>query len=220
MLKIKLKPQIHPEPRPPLEVSNIQVQVSPVEQKVLDFDIECRPLAWLGGDFVTKEITAIAAKFLDEDPIYCWLLGVDEPERMLVEFVELYDRADVVTGHYIRGYDLPTINGALHEYGQPPLDTKLTHDTKLDLIKQQGISGSQENLAAMLGITAPKIQMNNVKWREANRLTEDGLRLTRERAVGDILQHIELRQALMDQGWIGLPKIWHSLPATSSKYRA
>ena len=178
--------------------------------RILDFDCEARPLHWYGGDFVSKEITAIAAKFIGERHEHVWLLGQDEPEAMLEGFRALYDQADMVTGHFIRGYDLPTINGALTEYGLAPLGSKLSHDTKLDLMKRSGLSGSQENLGAMLGLKAPKVQMDQAKWREANRLTPEGLALTRRRVVGDVRQHIELRQRLIDLGYLGPPRVWRS----------
>lgn len=34
--------------------------------RILDFDVECRPIAWYGGDWVTKQPTAIAWKFVGE----------------------------------------------------------------------------------------------------------------------------------------------------------
>lgn len=176
--------------------------------RVLDFDIENRPLSYLGMDFTTAEITAIACGFTDERKVHCWLLGRDDPEHMLKEFVKLYDEADMVTGHFIRNHDLPIINGALMEYGLELLKPKLTSDTKNDLRVAKGISKSQENLAEMLGIPAPKIQMNQVKWRKANRLTEEGLRLTEERVVGDINQHIQLRERLIEENLLKPPKMW------------
>lgn len=176
--------------------------------RVLDFDIENRPLSYLGHDFTTAEITAIAAGFCDEQRVHCWLLGRDEPEEMLGGFMALYDKADMVTGHYIRKHDLPIINGALMEYGMPSLKPKLTSDTKMDLLKRSGISASQENLADMLGVVAPKVQMNQVKWREANRLEKDGIELTRQRVVGDVIQHQQLREKMLERGMLGPPKTW------------
>ena len=35
--------------------------------RVLDFDCECRPLSWYAGDMNSKEITAIAWKWIGED---------------------------------------------------------------------------------------------------------------------------------------------------------
>lgn len=186
--------------------------------RTLDFDIECRPLTWLGGDFVTREVTAIAAKFLDEDEAYVWLLGEDEPEDMLEGFKVLYDAADIVTGHYIRGYDLPNVNAALHEYGIEGLGPKWSVDTKLDLVRRQGQSNSQESLAAMLGLEHPKVQMNQAKWRAANRLTPEGIALAKERVVGDIDQHIEMLGELRRRGMVGAGKLWTPLRGGASRY--
>lgn len=186
--------------------------------RTLDFDIEARPLSWYGGDFVTREVTAIAARFLDEDETYVWLLGQDAPEDMLLGFRTLYDNADVVAGHYIRGYDLPNLNAAFLEYGLPGLDDKWTVDTKLDLVKKQGLSGSQENLAALLGIQAPKVQMDQAKWRSANRLTPEGIALTRERVVGDVAQHIEMMAELRRRGMVGPGKLWTPRAGSGNRY--
>jgi hypothetical protein len=178
--------------------------------KILDFDIENRPLAYLGQDFTTSEITAIAACFVGEPrTMQCWLLGQDEPLAMLELFRKMYNEADMVTGHYIRMHDLPKVNGSLIENGREPLADKLTCDTKLDLVRHGNeISASQENLCTMLGIPAPKSHMSNAMWREANRLTPKGLKFTRDRAVGDVIQHMALRKALIERDLLGPPKVW------------
>jgi hypothetical protein len=84
----------------------------------------------------------------------------------------------------------------------------MSEDTKNDLIGFKGISKSQENLAAMFGLEAEKIQMNQVKWRDANRLTRSGLTLTEKRVVGDIYQHEQLRLALRERGLLKSAKPW------------
>lgn len=176
--------------------------------KVLDFDIENRPLSYLGNDYTTSEITAIAASFGPSEPMYCWLLGRDEPEVMLGRFVQLWDEADVVTGHYILMHDIPIINGALLEYGMPVLSPKLVSDTKVHLIKSKGVSKSQESLAAMLGIEFPKVHVGQLEWREANRLTPAGLALTEMRVTGDVRQHMAMRQELVNRNLIRPPRPW------------
>lgn len=178
----------------------------------LDFDIEARPLSWYGGDWVTKEPTCIAAQFIGHRKVYCWALTNDPNslKEMLIGFRRLYDKADGVTGHFIRGYDLPVLNGAMLENGLPPLSDKLSHDTKLDLIKFSGLSKSQENLGALLSLVHPKVQMDQEKWREANRLTPRGIALTKKRAIGDVKQHQEMRRRLMDLGLLGPPKVWRA----------
>lgn len=213
--------------------------------RVLDFDCENRPLSYLGGDFTTGEVTAIAWQFIGEPrTAHVALLGVqcqhevytgdlftlgehrtcgeyhngESLEDMLAAFAQVYDEADMVTGHYIRGHDLPVLNGALLELGRAPLGDKLTHDTKLDLVSRRYISASQENLAEMLGVRAPKVHMNTPRWREANRLTPRGLELTRKRAVGDVRQHIELRRRLLSMGALGRPRMWTGRGAASVRY--
>jgi hypothetical protein len=190
----------------------MKVKISKRPLRVLDLDCEARPLSWIAQDYVSKEITAIAACFIGyKEPVFCKVLGESTTEEMLEEFVELYNQADIVTGHYIRGYDLPLINSALAEFGYHPLHSKLAHDTKIDLINSSGISKSQESLGAMLGLVAPKVQMDQNKWRTANRLTEEGIAFTKARVVGDVQQHIQLREALLERGMLGPPKIWKSV---------
>lgn len=187
--------------------------------RVLDFDVEARPLHWIGGDYVSKEITAIAWAWSDDpEHVTCYLLGEVTPVFMLSHFVAAYNEADVVTGHFIRGYDLPMINGSLTEYQMPSLSKKLTHDTKLDFIRRAGLSMSQENLGASLRLQSQKIQMDQAKWRDANRLTSEGLALVRERVIGDVRQHIELRTLLLKLGYLGPMKMWEPGAAPAETY--
>lgn len=177
--------------------------------RILDWDIENMPLAYWYEGQTSPQITAIAARFIGESVTYCWLLGDVPLREILTEFVKVYEQADMVTGHFIRNHDLPIVSGALIEHGMPPLKPKMSSDTKNDLIGFSGLSKSQENLSEMLGIPAPKIQMNQVKWREANRLTAKGKALTQERVVGDINQHILLRRRLIELDLLGAPRMWH-----------
>ena len=198
--------------------------------RILDFDVECRPLSWYGGDWVTKEITAISWKWLGTKgaPV-CVLRGEGELDHdewaqdvisMLENFRAAYDVADMVTGHYIRGFDLPLLNGACFEVGLPPLDSKLSQDTKLDLYRMQGLSKSQENLGAMLGLRHEKVNMTQEDWREANRLTKAGIAKTRKRVTGDVLQHIELRDSLLESGFLAEGRVWTPKPSGKGGYSA
>jgi len=114
------------------------------------------------------------------------------------------DRAKVIRAS-IR---LKHSTAAMLEYGLPPLAAKLTSDTKIDLIKRKGLSASQENLSAALGVPAAKVHMSNADWRTANRLTKKGLALTHKRVVGDVLQHMQLRRALIERGLLGPARMW------------
>jgi hypothetical protein len=129
-----------------------RIQIRTREPRVLDFDIENRPLSYLGSDFTTAEVTAIAWAWTDQpENVTVYLLGETDLIDILKRFVEAFNRADIVTGHYITGHDLPMINGALMECRLPVLGDKRVSDTKTDLIRSKGISLSQESLGAMSG---------------------------------------------------------------------
>lgn len=184
--------------------------------RVLDFDVECRPIAWY-GEWVTKQPTAIAWHFVGVwSGVEVAVIGesfdarnvLDEERDMLERFRRAYDAADVVTGHYIRGFDLPLINGAMMRLGLPLLGTKLAQDTKGDLAKAHGLSKSQENLGAMFELEHPKVPMNTALWGEGNMLLPEGIEATKKRVVGDVRQHVELRATMLERGVLAAPSPW------------
>ncbi len=189
------------------------------EFRILDFDVECRPIAWYGGDFVTKQPTGIAWKFIGEsDALKVALIGesdrsslvLEEEAAMLEAFRQAYDAADMVTGHYVRGFDLPTLNGAYDRLDLPILGPKLAQDTKGDYVTAQGISKSMENLGAMYELKHPKVGMNTALWGKANMLLPEGIKATRKRVVGDVREHIELREEMLRRGVLGRGRVWES----------
>jgi hypothetical protein len=195
------------------------VAVTARPMRVLDFDIENRPLSYLGSDFTTGEVTAISWAWCDQpENVTVYLLGETDLRSILLAFCRVYEHADMVTGHYITGHDLPMLNGALMEESLPALGDKLVQDTKTDLIRAKGISRSQESLGAMFRLEQPKVQMNQSKWRAANRLTPEGLALVRERVVGDVKQHMVMRLELDRLGYLSPAKIWRSGTAKVEGY--
>lgn len=177
--------------------------------RVLDFDIENRPLAYLGEDYTTAEVTVIASCWAsDVRTMQVLALGDMKMVDLLAAFRERYDGADLVTGHYIREHDLPILNGAFVEARLRPLGPKLTSDTKLDLVAMKYLSKSQDNLAHMLGLHSEKVNLSNAEWRSANRMEPPGILAAKLRCEGDVLQHIELRTALLQRGLIGPPVEW------------
>lgn len=176
--------------------------------RILDFDCENRPLSYLGGDFTTPELTVTAWKFLPRGDILVTALGNHDMTEMLRSFQEAYIESDMVTGHNIIKHDLPLVNAMLLEQGLSPLGPKLVCDTWAHLKKRSAGFASQETLAAMLGIRAPKVGMSTVKWREANRLGPEGVDKAMNRAMGDVKQHIALRKKLLELDWLHGPRIW------------
>jgi len=128
--------------------------------------------------------------------------------EMLKGFRRVWDQADLVTGHFIRKFDLPILNGAMMEWGLPPLDEKLVSDTKEDLLKRAGLGASQENLGVLYSLEQSKFHMSDQHWREVARLTAQGLRLARERVTSDVRQHMALRAALLRAGMLKAPRVW------------
>lgn len=179
--------------------------------RILDFDIENRPSSYWYEGKTTAQVSCIAWAFTSK-PREIWyaLLTKDEASyrEMLEAFVAAYNEADMVAGHYIREHDLGIINGALVEENLPPLSPKLTQDTKLDLIGWKDLPKSQEFVAEMLGVPAPKVQMSQYKWRLSNRLVPEGLELTAKRAVGDVKQNMQMRKVALKRGLMGPPKVW------------
>ena len=188
-------------------------------RRVLDFDIENRPLSYLGSDFTTAEVTAISWAWIDKPAdVTVYLLGETALPDILNAFVRVYNEADMVTGHFVRGHDLPMINGALVELGMPVLPDKRVIDTKVDFVRTKGISLSQESLGAMLRLDHSKVQMNQARWRSANRLTAEGLAFVRERVVGDVQQHIEMLKELQSKGYLCAPRMWSGGAASQEVY--
>lgn len=196
--------------------------------RILDFDIEVRPMAFYGGDFTTGQPTAIAWKFIGEPgkTPHVRVIGesfdtrrvFEEEIAMLEEFRAWYDEADVVTGHYIRGFDLPVINARMMRHGLPLLSEKMAQDTKGDLARGQKMSKSQENLGAMFELNHPKIPMNTTLWELGNALVPEGIEATRKRVIGDVKQHIELRATMLERGYLGSPRLWTPKGNGGSKY--
>lgn len=177
--------------------------------RILDFDIENRPLSYWLPDRPTAEVTAIASCWTDDlGSMEVLLLGPLTVAEILDRFAARYEEADIVTGHYIRKHDLPILNGQLLELGRPPLSAKMTSDTRLDMLKKADVPATQEYLGEVFGIDAPKVHMTQADWREANRLTDAGLAKTSARVAGDVFQHMQLREAMLAAGWLGGPKVW------------
>lgn len=218
-MRLLIRPRPTPTASNAITIAPSSIRVVHRAPRVLDFDIENRPLSYLGSDFTTAEVTAIAWAWCDQpEDVTVYLLGEDDLTHILRRFVAAFDAADMVTGHYITGHDLPMLNGALVECGLPPLADKMVQDTKTHLLSLKGISKSQESLGAMFHLDAPKVQMNQSKWRAANRLTPEGLAEVRARVTGDVRQHIELRRTLLERNLLRPPSMWRSGSAQAESY--
>jgi len=193
--------------------------------RILDFDIECLPGHWIGGDYVSKIITAVAWKWIDEPGGPTSIVEVlthydTDPDDMAAALARCINVADIVTGHYIRGFDLPLLNGNLLRANRIPLSPVLAQDTKLDLIKSHGRSLSQKNLAALIGVDEPKIDVGLFDWEGFNTRTPGFEEKGIERVAGDVTQNIAMRARLLELGWLGPPRTWDGRPGGVARYTA
>ncbi len=188
--------------------------------RILDLDIENRPESYWVPDMPTARITAIASAWVgDHDSMRVDAItaggGYEEYDRMLLNFVERYNKADMVTGHYISRHDLPIINGALYDRGLPLLGSKLYCDTRTHMMKKGDLPATQEWLLELLdpqcpiGIPLVKYHMSQRMWRDANFLTPEGVKQTIVRVSTDVHAHEHMRQSMLDLGYLRAPQTWN-----------
>lgn len=180
-------------------------------KRILDFDIETRRIGFhSAGKFSPDgcEPVAIACSWSDNDYVMVETIDEEPIAGVLRRFRTMWEAADIVTGHYIRKFDIPIINGALLEHGLPLLTPKLTSDTHGDFVKVAGLSKSQENLSLMLRTGSKKVHMADNDWRQVARLEPEAMKACRKRVVGDVIQHKEDRLRLIQAGALKPPRMW------------
>ena len=178
-------------------------------QRILDFDSECRPMHY--SEFrAESQITGIAWSWVGEDAVHCAILEQDlsNEQDMLQQFMDAFNQADMVTGHYLRRHDLPLVIDHCARLGVPWPRQILVQDTKVDLVRMNGLGQSQENLATAFGLAEEKHHMCGASWRVANALTPEGQAGTRKRVVDDVIQHTALRAELLKRGMLRPPRMW------------
>ena len=178
--------------------------------RILDFDTESVTVGWTAWE-VGSMVTAWAAAWITDNR-GIWVSCPDPNDREALintweNFLVLYNQADIVTGHNIRRHDLPRLNATLVELGLPSLGPKLTQDT-LTLQRMTGIRKSQKSLAEMLGVVSPKVGVSDAEWRGYHMGDPAMLQIVQQRVMGDVVQHVQLRQKLLEQGLLAPPKMW------------
>lgn len=191
--------------------------------RVLIFDTEARPTAWFGGDYVGKSMTAAAWIWNDDDakPFRAAISREDtDTKSVVIPLLRAIKMADIVVGHFIRGYDLPLLSAELERNDLDPLEVLMTIDTKLDRKQQIGLSESLENLAARYELEEQKLSMNEPSWEEFNLWqTERSRTKVLDRVESDILSTRELYRELLAEGRLKGPKAWSPDQARMPRYR-
>lgn len=188
---------------------------------ILIFDIEVRPTAWIGGDFVGRSLTAAAWSWLDEDRVEVRTITRQSTDTLdvLIPIAGSLEACDLAVGHFIRGFDLGNLNGELERYGMESLPAITTADTKLDRYKTMGLSQSLENLIARYGLESDKFRMAEPMWEEFNLWqTPRSVEWVRERVVSDVAATKELFVALRDAGRLNDTKTWSPAQGKAPRY--
>ena len=177
--------------------------------RILDFDTECRPMHYNEWR-AESQITGIAWSWVGEDDVHVEILNQNlrNETSMMRRFLEIFGRADIVTGHYIRRHDLPLIVDHCARLGLPIPRQVLASDTKVDHVDVRGLGLSQENLSVTFGLAAEKHHMSGAAWRVANQLDRAGREGTRKRVVDDVIHHKQLRAELIERGLLKAPRVW------------
>lgn len=200
------------------------MKFEPNADSVLFFDIEARPTAWIGGDYVGRTMTAYAYSYLDEEHIASDAIRAGDRagwERMVIHIASVLESSTMAVGHYIRGFDLDVINADLERIGQKSLPRLMTTDTKIDRLKGLGISESLENLMSRYDLRTEKMSMHEPWWDEFNCWqTERTRKLVLERVRSDVEGSKELYKALLAAGRLKTPAAWDPTTAKRPRYRA
>src|SRR6266498_2646497 len=140
--------------------------------RILCFDIENKPGTYGPGDFTHGKVTAIGAKFFDEPKrkVDGWVIRRDDltqSTQCAVDFLTMWEQADIVIGHNIRGHDIRLLNGFYTSLDLPLLSRRRTVDTYHDQPKMAGLSRSLENLCARWGCPEKKVSLSEYDWEQA-----------------------------------------------------
>jgi DNA polymerase III epsilon subunit-like protein len=200
------------------------MKFEPNADSVLIFDIEARPTAWIGGDYVGRTMTAFAFKYLGSDVVRAEAIYPGDREHwqtMVVSLASALESSDLVVGHYIRGFDLDVVNADLERVKQATLPRLMTNDTKIDRLKGLGISESLENLSARYDLETEKFGMKEPWWEEFNCWqTPESRQTVLTRVKTDVVETEELYLALLEAGRLKSPEAWDPATAKRPRYRS
>jgi hypothetical protein len=136
-------------PSTALEVPNYRALDK--NNRIVTLDWECLPGHWIGADYTSRIVTALAWSWSDSPDRIDVMTHYDHTRTAMAEAFRMLCSGPgvIVTGHWITGFDLPVGNGARLRENLPPLEgSVLAWDTKSHLAKTSGRSLSQQNLAA------------------------------------------------------------------------
>ena len=180
--------------------------------RILDFDIETRAAGYADPSWVPDDVTCYAWSWIGSGKVRGSVSGPDacfgpyEKQReWLRPLRDLLCEADIVTGHNILRFDLRVVNANFMRFGLDPLPELRVQDT-MRLPKTKGFKKGQDNIGDLLQIPIHKLPLNHQQWDQAYR--EPGWPTVLDRCVTDVEQHVLIREAMLERGWLGEPRTW------------
>jgi DNA polymerase elongation subunit (family B) len=182
--------------------------------RVLDFDVETIAAGFADPEWVPQKITCVAWSWIGSDDVSVLTCGgsaglYERPEkrrRMLDRFRRVLARADIVTGHNLLRFDLPVLNAEYMRLGLEPLQSVHVQDT-MRIKRSKGFKKGQDNLAGLVQTFERKQAMDWQQWEDA--YAEPGWPLVKSRAVSDVVMHKQLREQMIDRGWLRPMVRWY-----------
>jgi DNA polymerase elongation subunit (family B) len=179
--------------------------------RILDFDTESLAAGFADPEWVPQKITCAAWSWTDEEHVE---VRVGNPHtfftpraraRMLKPFVAALLEADIITGHNIIRHDLPVINAECLRLGLGSLPSLMVQDT-IRVAKTKGLKKGQDNIARLLCVPEEKMALDWQAWEDA--YAKKGWPTVADRCMSDVVQHKQLRAAMLDAGWLKDPVSW------------
>lgn len=196
----------------------MRLKIKTEPKRILDFDIETVAQGYADPNWVPSRITTIAWSWVGSDKVEVrtildYVFDLDDFLQyfflgcpyLLEDFVEVYDVADMVTGHNLARFDNGVLNAELMRLQLPPLPAKMMQDT-MRLPKARGFKKGQDVISDVLGIPAKKKSLNWAEWQQA--YSERNWAVVKERCASDIVQHKLMRQQLLELGYLKPPSLW------------
>jgi DNA polymerase elongation subunit (family B) len=181
--------------------------------KILDFDLETIAAGFADPEWVPQKITCAAWSWVGEKEVkveVCSPLGLfGKPQlraKMLEPLIDAINEAGMLTGHNLLRFDLPILQAECLRLGLTPLKPQLVQDT-MRIVKTKGFKKGQDNLGALLKTKEQKLHLGWQNWEDA--YDEKDWATIKERAASDVVMHKELREIMIENGWLKKPTIWN-----------
>lgn len=180
-------------------------------RRYLDFDLEAVAAGYADPNWVPHTVTAWAYCWYGTDDVHVQTLPVEsfysvpDRQRFLQPLLAVLEAADVLCGHNLLRFDLPVLQAEVMRLGLPSLLACTVEDT-IRLPRSKGFKKGQDNLGVLLDVPLEKLPLNYQQWQNA--YAEPDLATVKERVVGDVRQHMLIREQMRQRGWLKPPRVW------------